>query len=197
MDRQFEIIGKETVYDGFFVMEKFQLKHTLFAGGWSGEISRELFRRNNCVAVILYDPDADKVVLIEQFRVGAAANTGRAWLVEIVAGAIDAGETPEQVAVRESKEEAGCDILELKLISRFYTTPGGSSEMISLFYGRVDSGQIGGIHGLQHEDEDIFVYTVTFDEVYRMLDENKIESGIPIIAIQWLALNREKLRLLR
>ena len=190
MTRQFEIIDKELVYDGFFVMEKYRLKHTLFAGGWSGELSRELFRRSNCVAVLLYDPDADKIVLIEQFRVGAAANTDRAWLVEIVAGAIDEGETPEQVAYRESKEEAGCDILELKLINRFYTTPGGSSEQISLFYGRVDSSQIGGIHGLEHEDEDILVCTVPFDEAYKMLEEGKIESAIPIIAIQWLALNK-------
>lgn len=193
MERKFEIIGKESVYEGFFVMEKFRIRHTLFAGGWSGEISRELFRRNNCVAVILYDPVVDKIVLIEQFRVGAAANSERAWLVEIVAGAIDEGETPEQVAYRESKEEAGCDILELRLINRFYTTPGGSSEMISLFYGRVDSSQVGGIHGLDHEDEDILVYTVSFDEAYKMLEEGVIESGIPIIAIQWLALNRHHL----
>lgn len=194
MERQFEILGIESVYEGFFVMEKFRIRHTLFAGGWSGEVSRELFRRNNCVAVVLYDPDEDKVVLIEQFRVGAAANSERAWLIEIVAGAIDEGETPEQVAIRESKEEAGCEILELQLISRFYTTPGGSSEMISLFYGRVDSRNIGGIHGLEHEHEDILVYTVTFDEVYRMMEVGRIESGIPIIAIQWLALNRTKLR---
>ena len=195
MVKQFEIISTELAYDGFFVMEKFRLKHTLFAGGWSNEISRELFRRNNCVAVLLYDPDADKVVLLEQFRVGAMANTDRAWLVEIVAGAIDEGETPEQVAHRESKEEAGCDILELRLINRFYTTPGGSSEMINLFYGRVDSSQIGGIHGLDHEDEDILVYTVPFEEVYKMLETGKIESGIPIIAIQWLALHRQGIRL--
>jgi ADP-ribose pyrophosphatase len=194
MKKQFEIIGKDLVYDGFFVMEKYRLKHTLFAGGWSGEISRELFRRNNCVGVLLYDPDADKVVLIEQFRVGAVANTDRAWLVEIVAGAIDEGETPEQVAHRESKEEAGCDILELTLINRFYTTPGGSSEQISLFYGRVDSTKIGGIHGLEHEDEDILVTTVSFDEAYRMLEEGRIESATPIIAIQWLALHRQGLR---
>jgi ADP-ribose pyrophosphatase len=194
MKKQFEIIKKDVVYSGFYQMEKYVLKHTLFAGGWSGEIGRELFRRTNCVAVLLYDPDADKVVLIEQFRIGAAANTDRAWLVEIVAGAIDEGETPEQVAHRESKEEAGCDILELTLINRFYTTPGGSSEQISLFYGRVDSTQVGGIHGLDHEDEDILVYAVPFDEAYKMLDEGKIESGIPIIAIQWLALHREGLR---
>ncbi|NOU23901.1 MAG: NUDIX domain-containing protein [Methyloglobulus sp.] len=194
MKKQFEIINKDVVYSGFYQMEKYYLKHTLFGGGWSGEFSRELFRRSNCVAVLLYDPDADKVVLIEQFRIGAAANPERAWLVEIVAGAIDEGETAEQVAYRESKEEAGCDILELKLINRFYTTPGGSSEQISLFYGKVDSTQIGGIHGLDHEDEDILVSTVSFDEAYRMLEAGKIESGIPIIAIQWLALHRQALR---
>lgn len=194
MKKQFEIINKDIVYSGFYQMEKYYLKHTLFGGGWSGEFSRELFRRSNCVAVLLYDPDADKVVLIEQFRIGAAANPERAWLVEIVAGAIDEGETAEQVAYRESKEEAGCDILELKLITRFYTTPGGSSEQISLFYGKVDSTQIGGIHGLDHEDEDILVSTVSFDEAYRMLEAGKIESGIPIIAIQWLALHRQALR---
>lgn len=194
MKKQFEIVKKDLVYSGFYQMEKYCVKHTLFGGGWSGEISRELFRRTNCVAVLLYDPDADKVVLIEQFRIGAVANPERAWLVEIVAGAIDEGETPEQVAHRESKEEAGCDILELTLINRFYTTPGGSSEQISLFYGRVDSTQVGGIHGLDHEDEDILVYTVPFDEAYKMLEEGKIESGIPIIAIQWLALHREGLR---
>ncbi len=196
MKKQFEIVKKDTVYDGFYQMEKYYLKHTLFKGGWTGEISRELFRRTNCVAVLLYDPDADKVVLIEQFRIGAGIteNTERAWLVEIVAGAIDEGETAEQVAHRESKEEAGCDILELRLINRFYTTPGGSSEKISLFYGRVDSTQVGGIHGLDHEDEDILVYTVPFDEAYQMVNEGKIESGIPIIAIQWLALHREELR---
>jgi ADP-ribose pyrophosphatase len=177
-------------------MEKYYIKHTLFGGGWSGEFTRELFRRTNCVAVLLYDPDADKVVLIEQFRIGAAitVNTERAWLVEIVGGAIDEGETPEEVARRESQEEAGCDILDLTLINRFYTTPGGSSELISLFYGKVDSTQVGGIHGLDHEDEDILVCAVPFDEVYRMLEAGDIESGIAIVAIQWLALHRESLR---
>jgi ADP-ribose pyrophosphatase len=146
------------------------------------------------VAVLLYDPDADKVVLIEQFRVGAVANPDQAWLVEIVAGGIDGDETPEQVAIREAKEETGCDILELKLIKRFYTTPGGSSEQISLFYGRVDSTHIGGIYGLDHEDEDILVYIKDFNEAFQMVEDGQIESGIPIIALQWLALHRDELR---
>ncbi|TRW89969.1 NUDIX domain-containing protein [Candidatus Methylobacter oryzae] len=194
MDKQFEIINKETVYQGFFRLEKYRLRHTLFAGGWSSEITRELFMRGSCVAVLLYDPDADKVVLIEQFRVGAVSNPDKAWLVEIVAGAIEEDEIAEQVAYRESMEEAGCEIQQLMVINKFYTTPGGSSEWITLFCGKVDSSEVGGIHGLDHEDEDILVRAVDFDEAYQMLENGEIESAIPIIAIQWLALNKQKLK---
>ncbi|MGZ4969943.1 MAG: NUDIX domain-containing protein [Methylobacter sp.] len=194
MDKQFEVLSKETVYQGFFRVEKYRLKHTMFGGGWSSEITRELFRRGSCVAVLLYDPDVDKVVLIEQFRVGAILNPSKAWLVEIVAGAIEEGETADEVAYRESLEEAGCAIQQLMVIYEFYTTPGGSSESITLFCGKVDSTQVGGIYGLDHEDEDILVRAVDFDEVYLMLENGEIDSATPIIAVQWLALNRQKLR---
>jgi ADP-ribose pyrophosphatase len=195
MDKQFEVLDKEIVFQGFFRVEKYRLKHTLFGGGWSTEITRELFMRGNCVAVLLYDPDADKVVLIEQFRTAAAIlHTDRAWLVEIVGGAIEEGESAEEVAYRESVEEAGCEIEQLMVINEFYTTPGAFSEWITLFCGKVDSTQVGGIHGLDHEDEDILVRAVDFDQAYRMLENGEIESAIPIIAIQWLALNRQKLK---
>lgn len=194
MDKQFEVLAKEIVYQGFFRVEKYRLKHTLFAGGWSAEITRELFMRGSCVAVLLYDPQADKVVLIEQFRTGAVLHPEKAWLVEIVAGAIEEGEVAEEVAYRESLEEAGCKIEQLMVINEFYTTPGGSSEWITLFCGKVDSSQVGGIHGLDHEDEDILVRAVDFNEAYLMLENGEIESAIPIIAIQWLALNRQKLK---
>ncbi len=59
MKKDVKILNKDTIYNGFFRMEKYHLKHTLFAGGWSGEINRELFVRNNCVAVVLYDPKRD------------------------------------------------------------------------------------------------------------------------------------------
>ncbi|MGJ0431399.1 NUDIX domain-containing protein [Methylobacter sp.] len=194
MKKQFEIIDRKVGYQGFFRLETYRLRHSLFAGGWSDAIDRELFMRGNCVAVLLYDPDADKVVLIEQFRVGGILQPEKAWMLEIVAGAIEEGETAEEVAYRESMEEAGCEIQELMLINGFYTTPGGSSEWITLFCGKVDSTHVGGIHGLDHEHEDIMVRAVHFDEVYQMLEDRLIESAIPILAIQWLALNRPKLR---
>jgi ADP-ribose pyrophosphatase len=192
--KQFEVLDTETVYQGFFRLEQYTLKHTLFKGGWSQPITRELFRRGNCVAVLLYDPQRDEVVLIEQFRVGAVHQPDRAWLIEIVAGAIEAGETAEDVAYREAIEEAGCEIKELLEIQQFYTTPGGCSERITLFCGRVDSSAVGGVHGLVEEDEDIRVTAVKFAQVFKMLEDGDIESGIPIIAIQWLYIHREQLR---
>ena len=194
MSKEFEILDKEILYNGFFRMEKYRLKHTLYAGGWSAEISRELFVRGSAVAVLLYDPHTDQVVLIEQFRAGAILQPDRAWLLEIVAGAIEEGETAVEVAYRESMEEAGCEIQELMVINEFYTTPGGASERITLFCGKVDSTQVGGIHGLDHEDEDILVRAVNFKDALVMLENNEIESAIPIIALQWLALNKDKLQ---
>lgn len=154
---------------------------------------RELFRRGNCVAVLLYDPNQDRVVLIEQFRIGAVLHSATPWLLEIVAGAIEAGETAEEVAYREAIEEAGCQIQALHLINEFYTTPGGASERISLFCGKVDARGIGGVKGLKTEDEDILVHTVSFDEAYALMTTGKIDSAIPIIALQWLALNKTKI----
>lgn len=191
-DMQVKIEAQKTVYQGFFNLKTFKLKHTLFTGGWSEVISRELFQRGDCVAVVLYDPQQDTVVLIEQFRIGAL-QADNPWLVEIVAGAIEAGETATDVAHRESQEEAGCAIQRLIKINEFYTTPGTASEKITLFCGLVDSTGIGGIHGLKEEGEDIRVTVVSLDQALDQLNQNKIQSAIAIIGLQWLALNRKQL----
>lgn len=197
MSKQFEIINEKTAYTGFFKLKEFTVKHTLYKGGWSNTITRELFHRGNCVAVLLYDPNRDEVVIIEQFRIGALQmpDPEQAWLLEVVAGAIEEGETAEDVAYRESIEEAGCDIQELIKINDFFTSPGGTSELLTLYCGKVDTTDVGGIHGLDHEDEDISVKAMKFDDVYQLLLDGKILSAIPIIAIQWLKINRNDLQL--
>ena len=192
--KQFTIINESTPYQGFFSLKKFELKHTLYQGGWSDIITRELFHRGNCVAVLLYDPDRDEVVILEQFRIGAIQMPEKAWLLEVVAGAIEEGETAEDVAYRESVEEAGCEIQELIKINDFFTSPGGTSELLTLFCGKVDTTHVGGIHGLEHENEDIAVTTMKFDDAYQLLLDGKVLSAIPIIAIQWLFINRDTIR---
>lgn len=193
-ERQFEILERQTLYQGFFRLENFTVRHTLFQGGWSQPIQRELFRRGEGAAVLLYDPDRDEVVLIEQFRIGAVFQPERAWLLEIVAGAVEDGETAAEVAIREAEEEAGCQILDLIEIQRFYSTPGGFAERITLFCGRVDAANVGGVHGLDEEGEDILVTAYPAEQVFEMLETGRIESAIPIIALQWLYIHRDRLR---
>lgn len=191
----FEVVEETTVYSGFFNLIRMRLRHTLFRGGWSRIVERELFHRGSCVAVLLYDPVKDQLVLIEQFRVGALLANSDPWLLEIVAGAVEEGETPAQVARREAYEEAGCQLRELFPVYEFFTSPGGLSEKITLFCGIMDASGTEGIHGLEEEDEDIRTMVVSFDEAMSLLGQGRIESGIPIVALQWLALNRGELRL--
>lgn len=194
MSKGFEVIEESPIYRGFFNLSQFRLRHTLYGGGWSAPLSRELFHRGRCVAVIPYDPVTDRVVLIEQFRIGALGDKPVPWLVEIVAGAIETGESPEAVARRESMEEAGCQLGQLIPIGEFYTTPGGCSEKVSVFCGLVEGEVKEGVYGLVEEDEDIRVLVISLDEALAWLNRGLIDSAIPALALQWLALNRNSLR---
>lgn len=192
--QKFSIIRRESLHQGFLSLTRLELKHTLFSGGWSQTVQRELLERKNAVAVIPYDPVRDEIVLIEQFRVGAIADNERAWLIEIVAGEIEKDELPEEVALRETEEEAGLRIEKLQHCFDFYLSPGGSTEKISLYCGLVDSSGAGGIHGVSTEDEDIRVCAVKFSDAIRRLETGEIRSAIPLIGLQWMAMNRERIR---
>jgi len=197
-----EVLEHEIPFQGYYRIETFRLRHRLFAGGWSEPMGREMLERGHAVAVVLYDPDLDTLVLIEQFRIGAFAacrtpwlpEGSSPWLLEIVAGIIDEGETPEAVARREAVEEAGCKIAELEFVCRFLVTPGVSSEMILLYAGRVDASNVGGIHGLDHEHEDIRVVTAPASEVFRWLDEGRIINATALVGLQWFRANHVDLR---
>lgn len=194
-DPQVDILKKEDGYQGFFRLEKYRLRHRLYDGRMSGIIERELFERGNAAAALLYDPQRDLVVILEQFRIGALAAKDGPWLFEIVAGMVEEGERPEEVVRREALEEAGCSVQALEFICEYLVSPGGTSERIALYCGSVDARGVGGVHGLAEEDEDIRVQAVPFDEVWRWFEEGKIDSASPIIALQWLAMHRERLRI--
>ena len=187
---QFEITKRATAWRGFFRIEQYEFRHELFAGGWVTGVKREIFERGNAVAVLLHDPVADTVVVIEQFRAGAAVrNPQDAWMIEVVAGIVETGETHEDVARRECVEEAGCVIDTLEHIMDYYPSAGGSSELISLYYAPVDLSQLpAGIHGLAHEHEDIRVSVVPRTTAMAWLQQGRIQASLAIIALQWLAL---------
>lgn len=193
-DGRFEVVDCTTGYQGFFRLECYRIKHSLFAGGMSQTITRELFERGHAAAILLYDAVLDQVVLVEQFRIGALNAEGGAWLYEIVAGIIEEGEEAQEVARRESVEEAGCEVGKIEKICDYLVSPGGTSETISLFCGQVDSRGVGGIYGLPHENEDIRVFSVSYVEAVQMLESGELNSASPIMALQWLQLNRERLK---
>ncbi|OHC75871.1 MAG: ADP-ribose diphosphatase [Rhodospirillales bacterium RIFCSPLOWO2_12_FULL_58_28] len=197
-----EIIEKQTPFTGYFRVDRYRLRHRLFEGGWSGEMVREVFERGHAAAAILYDPDLDKLAFIEQFRPGAFAaflsprfgDDGSPWLIEIIAGIIEDGETPEGVARREAMEESNCEIREIIPVCRYLVSPGGSSESVFIFCGRIDAAAAGGIHGLGDEHENLRVIAATPSEAYQWLDSGKICNAMTIIALQWFRINRQKVR---
>jgi ADP-ribose pyrophosphatase len=194
MEKDVKILDISDRYSGYFRIVLYRFRHRLFAGGWSGEIRRELFERGHAVGVLPYDPAADAVVLIEQFRIGALAAGMSPWLTEVVAGIVEDGEAPQEVARRETREEAGLELSGLMPMCRYIVSPGGSSESVTLYCGRVDSRGAGGLHGLPEEHEDIRVDVLSFAEAMRWLEEGRIANAITIIALQWLALNRDRVR---
>jgi len=194
MKYEIEILHCDTGYDGFFELKRFLLRHSLYAGGWSKGIKRERVERLEAASILLYDPQRDQVVLIEQFRIGALEHGRGAWLLEVVGGLMRPGEAAEDVARREAAEEAGCVVQELVPICDFYVSPGTATEVIHLYCGRVDSAGAGGIYGLEEEGEDIRVEVLAAAAAISELYGGRINSTSSIIAVQWLAMHREDLR---
>lgn len=193
MNYNWKLNKHTTLFQKYFQLDEYMLSHELYRGGYSEEFSREIFERGSAVALLPYDPNCRKVVLIEQFRAGAIHAKTSPWLIECIAGIVEAGETEEQVAIRESHEEAGCEIKQLHLISRYFVSPGGTTEECTLYCGIIDSAGVGGIHGLANENEDIRVEVVDADTAYAWVIEGKIKSSATIIALQWLQLNEDRL----
>ncbi|MCW8955841.1 MAG: NUDIX domain-containing protein [Gammaproteobacteria bacterium] len=191
---KWKLLAREKSYDGFFKVDICHVEHELFAGGQVA-ITRELFHRGDAVAVLLYDPVNDKVVMVEQFRVGALEDEAGPWLLEVVAGIVESGESIKDVAQRECHEEAGLEVHAFESVHSFFPSPGGCSEKVYLLCGLVDSSKADGLHGIADEGEDIRVVVLDYQEVEDLLGTDRISSAIAIIALQWLQFHRERLRI--
>lgn len=188
-----EVIRRETPFDSFLKVDKLRLRHRLFEGGRSEEIDRELLVKTPAVGVLLYDPEREEVVMVRQFRVGMLDDEDSPWPLELVAGLVDKDETAEQVAIRETSEETGLKANKLTKICAYFNSPGASSEKVHLYCACVDASTAGGIHGLDHEHEDIQVEVLSAAEAIAAVESGAINNAMSIIALQWLRLNRDTL----
>ena len=188
---QVELLGETVKHQGFLSVSLLRLRHPLFAGGMSGIIEREVMKRSRAAVLLAYDPLLASVVVIEQFRVGPYVAGDYPWQLELVAGIEEQGESLEALVEREAMEEAGLSVIgDLIKICEYYVSPGGNSERVSLFCGRVDASSAGGLFGLAHEGEDIRVHVMPLSEAFEAVQSGRIRNAASIIALQWLQINQ-------
>jgi len=190
-NKKLTILSNDAVFNGFFKVRLMQFSHSLYRGGVTSNVNREVFCRGDAVVVLLFDLTLQKVVLVEQCRAGALQNAvasndiNQAWLLEPVAGMIDKGETAVQAAIRETKEETGLNISDVEYVTHFYPSPGGCDEILHLYASEVDSRLINRHAGLESEDEDIRVVVLSFSEAKEMLYKGQFNVASTYLALQW------------
>ncbi|RDV16234.1 NUDIX hydrolase [Pontibacter diazotrophicus] len=170
-----EIKKRERAYDGYFKINKLTVEQE------GQTFTREQFNRGNAVCALVYDTEAQKYILTKQFRIGAESE-----LVEIVAGMIDEGEAPEQSIRREIEEEIGYHVNKLEHLYTFYSSPGGATEKVTLFYAEVSEQHAKG-GGSAHENEYIEIVRYEAQELVNL----ETYDAKTIIAQQWLKLQQQ------
>ena len=184
-EKRIVIYGKRRVFDGFFKIDEAELSYDRFDGKMSPRVKRLCFQRGDSVAAILFDPERRKLLLVRQFRY-PTYEKGPGWILEIVAGILEPGETPEAAVRRETLEETGYEIALLQPIATFYVSPGGSSERIILYYAEVlKAGKVGVEGGVAKENEDIKTVEYSPEELDHALASGEIQDAKTIIGIQW------------
>lgn len=187
---------REPQYSGFFSVEKWHLSHRTHAGDFTPEVAREAFIVGDAVIVLPWDPVRDRVLVIEQFRIAPALRQDRQpWLLEPVAGRIDAGETPQEAARREALEEAQLELQDLIPTVHFYPSPGAVTEYLYSFVALTDLPDgIAGVYGLDSEAEDIRGHVLPRAELSRMVHDGDITNGPLVMLSLWLDGQAERIR---
>ena len=193
------IESQQRVWDGRFPVDLVRFRHRRFDGGESGVRTWEVWRRGRAAAVLPYDPDADVVVLIEQYRFPALVAGIDPVLVELPAGLCDDGETPEQTARREMLEEMDLPVTTLQHIGGFLLTPGGADEICELYVGRVaapptDADGIAGHAGMADEHEDIRTRVWPVAKAIEAAISGRFANSVTTIGLLWLAARHTALR---
>ena len=189
-----QVLAEDTLFAGFNRLTRLVYRYRRHDGLWSPAIEREVFRRGPAAAVLPYDPLRDAVILLEQFRPGAHLAGQDAWQLEPVAGIRRDGEAADDVARREALEEAGCTIGDMEPVCTYLVSPGCVDEAVDVFCGRTDSTTVAEFAGEATEHEDIRVHVLPFARANAELVAGRFQYALTIISLQWLVMNRDRLR---
>ncbi len=188
--------NKSIVYQGFFSVEEHSLSYRKFNEEQSAVVTRSALISSDAVIVLPYDPINDRVLLIEQFRTGPYVKGDEApWVLEPIAGLIDADETPESAGIREAREEAHLELKKLELVARSYPSPGISTEFFHQYIGIVTLPENSSlVAGLASENEDIRSHIFDYERFFEMVESGEIKVGPLILLALWLTKNRPILK---
>ncbi|SFD67851.1 nudix-type nucleoside diphosphatase, YffH/AdpP family [Sulfitobacter brevis] len=194
-----EIVERTRTYAEFFALDDIYLRHQQFDGTMTETLDRAVFIATDAALVLPYDPVRDRVLLVEQMRMGPLARGDRTlWQLEPIAGRIDAGESPEACARREAREEAGLTLGALEPVAEVYASPGTSTEFYYIYVGIADlPDTVTGTGGLDAEHEDIRSHLLSFDALMDLVDTLSAANAPLVLAAFWLARHRDRLRSLR
>lgn len=183
-----EVTSRESLFRGFIQVEKVSLRHRLFnQTKYTHVLQRELVHRPEAAGVLLYSDQKQQFALIEQFRVGALDDSQSPWQLEIIAGVLDGDESPEACIRRESLEESGCEIQDLKHLFSFYPSAGACSEFFHLYAAETELPTEGGIFGVDDEGENIQLHLFNYSDIQPLLDSGRLRNAPVIMALQWLS----------
>lgn len=197
MDKRVKILKKDEIFKKLiFRIDEARLQFERYDGELSHPVTRLNLRRGDSVAALIHDISDNSFILTEQFRYPVFnKDEAEAWLTEIPAGMVGAGEIPEETMRREILEEIGYQVQDLRLITVFFPSPGGSDERIYLYYAQVKPDQektAGG--GLNREGEDIRRIHIPAKAALSRLKAGGYHDAKTIIALQWFWANRKKLK---
>lgn len=192
MPERVNILRQATIFKKLiFRIDEVELRHERFDGGMSKPVVRLSLERGTGVGAVVHDTDADTILLAEQFRYPTYAAGGSGWLLEIPAGIVEAGENPADTLRREIVEEIGYAVDELEFISTFYVSPGGSTEVMHLYYATVSGGQrTGDGGGLDDEGEDIRRVAMPAGKIADRIADGTIRDARTLVGLQWFLLHK-------
>lgn len=195
--KDYEIVSDEVKYDGYFKVLNQTLRFKMYDGNWSRNVKRDRIIQRKAVAVLLYHPGEDSVLLVEQFRAGAVGHSDEInspWLLEAVAGMIEYDDSKEETAIREAKEETGCEVLDLIPICKYLSSPGITNELVYVLCGRINNYNKEKNYGLISESEDIKLHIFPVKEAFQLIKNNNMLAASGVIALQWLQINIDFVR---
>lgn len=191
-----QILRQEEAFAGFFSVKVSELRHRTHAGGMAPVLRRETLILGDAVVLLPWDPIRDRVLLIEQVRMAPLFRRDpQPWLLEPIAGRVDAGETVEDAAHREAREEANLSVSRLFPAIHHYPSPGVLGEYLYLYVGIADLPDgVEGVHGLETEAEDIRGHLIDRAGLTRMALAGQLTNGPLAMMALWLELRHGAIR---